>query len=155
MDEAMADLDNPSSSDPWSLLTVILLGAALTLLLLVFVIGFLAKAGRNRRPHAGDLDRMRRPTDYNVGKINGGGAAGNGGNNMMALGEGNGGNEHQHRHHLQHLHHAGAGGSNTLVNQAFQDVGAVGMEAADKNPDVIPMFNSGEKATLGYFLLRK
>ena len=64
MDDAMADLDNPS--DPWSLLTVILLGAALTLLLLVFVIGFLAKAGRNRRPHGAGRHGMdmTRPIEY-------------------------------------------------------------------------------------------
>ena len=69
------------------------------------------------------------------------------------LGEGNGDHHRAavQQHHLlaqqQRLRHAG--GSNTLVNKAFQDVGAVGLEGADsavdKNPDVIPLFNSGEK----------
>ena len=69
----MSDLDQ--SKDPWSLLTVMLLGAALTLLLLVFVIGFAAKLGRNRQlrhhhPANGQVVTMR-PAGYGDGKFTG------------------------------------------------------------------------------------
>lgn len=53
-DSSQAELEN--SKDSWSLLTVVLLGAAVTLLLIVFVVGLAAKVGRARaRPRAGAL----------------------------------------------------------------------------------------------------
>ena len=65
----MSDLEQ--SKDPWSLLTVMLLGAALTLLLLVFVVGFAAKVGRRRgRGAAGAVVTMR-PAGYGDGKFTG------------------------------------------------------------------------------------
>ena len=35
--------------DPWSLITVVLMGIAFTLMIIIFVIGFIARIGRRRR----------------------------------------------------------------------------------------------------------
>ena len=44
---SQAELEN--AQDPWSLVTVILMGIAFTLMIIIFVVGFIARIGRRRR----------------------------------------------------------------------------------------------------------
>ena len=132
---SQADLENPRSS--WSLLTVILLGAALTLIILAFAVTLIARVNRSLT-HA----RARAHANANCA------------NNTGLVGGFNGNN----KNNLDH-------GNNTLINKAFNEGqdqnmdsavqmryahlmagntktgGGSGITRIDKSPDLIPQFN--------------
>ena len=118
-------------------MTVVLLGVALTLLAIIFVIGFIARVGRRRgrRHHLHGGHVVNHHSLHHKGGVVLGGAGGR---------EGGGGG-------------GGGQGSNTLINKAFQDGGSVDqqMMEMDKSPDVIPSFNGEhEHASSRLFISR-
>ncbi|XP_059086678.1 roundabout homolog 1-like [Tigriopus californicus] len=113
---SQAELETRPKDDQWPLMTVVLLGVALTLLVIIFVIGFIARIGKRIPPssthhHGSHLHHH----PHHKG--------GPGGSNDIML---------RHR-------------GDTLINKAFQDVGSdqqsTHMMEIDKSPDVIPHFN--------------
>ncbi len=151
------------TKEAWSLMTVVLLGAAVTLLVFMFIIAAIARLGSSSSSSAAATAAARNSS------ANGGGGVG---------GAGIGGGQRDNNGVIVKAGVGGDGcGSGTLINKAFQDGGFGGGSAAgsdagtmerengrlistaasataatstammiDKSPDVIPHFN-GEQTT--------